>query len=237
MPIAVVPNSEGKFVAWRSVESQQAGATLSLVNYDRDAHDILESILDSAKPAIPEQLRDGCQHLHYLLFSPFRYCQSSVQGTRFGRPNTRGIFYAADFKETALVETGYWRTRFLSASEGLRSQQVVSSRTLFSVQLGGVALDLRQPPYNDDPQRWMHSSDYSATWEIGDAIRKQENVLMIRYSSVRDLGHRGCVAVFWPEAFQQNTPLQTEQWIMHAFKQRVVFTQQEKKFEFNFSVT
>lgn len=62
---------------WRMVESQHIAATMKLVD-NRDEQDLLESLLESSKPAQP----DDTAGLDYLLATPFRY-RSKRGGSRF----------------------------------------------------------------------------------------------------------------------------------------------------------
>ena len=59
------------------VESQHIAATMKLVD-NRDEQDLLESLLESSKPAQP----DDTAGLDYLLATPFRY-SSKRGGSRF----------------------------------------------------------------------------------------------------------------------------------------------------------
>ncbi|QDQ26542.1 RES domain-containing protein [Chitinimonas arctica] len=234
MPIAAVVNARHRQLqSWRSVESQQQGATLALVGNDLRKQQLLEELLDLAKPPLPEGFAEA-EKLHYLLFSPFRYCASRY-GTRFGRPFSAGIFYGADAKETAMAETGYWNSRFAHASEGLRSKSQALRRTLFKVVLKGAALDLRKPPYDADPQRWMSAGDYADTWAIGDAVRAEGAIDLVQYSSVRAPLHGGCVAVFNPRAFAEPNPIETEEWDLYTEGSIAVFIRgsQREVFDFN----
>ena len=64
---------------------------------------LLERILDDSKPSIPPE----CRHLHYLLFTPFRYGALYPRGSRFRRPGlTPGVFYASQTVEDRGGRTG-----------------------------------------------------------------------------------------------------------------------------------
>ena len=52
---------------WRMVESQHIASTMKLVD-NRNEQDVLESMLESIKPALP----NGTAGLDYLLTTPFR---------------------------------------------------------------------------------------------------------------------------------------------------------------------
>jgi hypothetical protein len=68
----------------------------------------LETLLD-AKPPVPTE----CQHLDYLLFTPFRYAaRGDSHSPR--RPDP-GVFYAAERIETSGRRVAFWRLLFSSA--------------------------------------------------------------------------------------------------------------------------
>lgn len=54
---------------WRAVEAQHRVASMRLVGGDLADQALLESILEEAKPPVPDQLAG----LHWLLATPFRY--------------------------------------------------------------------------------------------------------------------------------------------------------------------
>jgi len=218
--------------AWRSVESQQKVATLSLVGGDPEQQSLLEEFLETAKPPVPAGVQVG--DLHYLLYSPFRYA-ASASGTRFGAPHTCGIFYCADDKETALAETAYWKTRFAKASAGLQGVGQTVQRTLFEVSIAGPAVDLRLEPFNDDPSIWMHPTDYRATWQIGRQVRANKTIDMVRYQSVRDTTHRCCTAIFNPKAFTCTKPLQQEEWTLFVQGDHATFSRASETHHFKFA--
>ena len=53
---------------WRVVESQHRVSTMKLVD-TLEEQELLEILVDGTKPQVPPD----CRHLHYLLFTPFRY--------------------------------------------------------------------------------------------------------------------------------------------------------------------
>src|SRR6218665_3992867 len=85
--------STADMAVWRGVESQAQVATWRLVDSGAE-HEALEAMLEVSKPPLPE----GCEGLHYLLFTPFRY--TSPYASRFRRPNEAGIWYGAAIVET-----------------------------------------------------------------------------------------------------------------------------------------
>jgi hypothetical protein len=69
---------------WRAVEAQHVVSTMALVDSIEEQH-VLERLLDDTKPAIPA----AAAHLHWLLFTPFRY-PPPPGGSRFRGPNDPG---------------------------------------------------------------------------------------------------------------------------------------------------
>ena len=92
---------------WRAVEAQHVASTMPLVD-SLDEQAVLEAVLDAGKPAVPPEAR----HLHYLIFTPFRY-PASASGSRFRSSHDPGVFYGAQTIGTACAELGYLRWRFL----------------------------------------------------------------------------------------------------------------------------
>ena len=98
---------------WRAVEAQHVVSTMALVDSIEEQH-VLERLLEDTKPPIPA----AAAHLHWLLFTPFRY-PPPPGGSRFRGPNDPGVFYGADEIRTACAELGYWRWRHLLDSPAL----------------------------------------------------------------------------------------------------------------------
>src|SRR5262245_6883848 len=88
-------------VCWRVVEAQHRVSTMKLVD-TLDEQSVLESLVEATKPRLPPE----CQHLHYLLATPFRYGAPYPSGSRFRRAGmTPGVFYASRTSSTAIAET------------------------------------------------------------------------------------------------------------------------------------
>jgi hypothetical protein len=193
---------------WRVVEAQHRVATLALVDNLAEQH-LLEDLLEASKPALPP----GCERLHYLLFTPFRY-PSAQYGSRFRATTDPGIWYGAEDGPTACAELGYWRCRFVADSAGLKTLRGVA-HTLFQAKLRGPARDLRRPPWRNAGD-WMNPSDYSACQQQAKAARA-EGIQLLRYASVRHPDHGGCAAVLTPLAFVPGSGVSRQQtWFLHA---------------------
>ena len=90
---------------------------------------LLEELLDQAKPPYPE----GCDRLHYLLKTPFRY-PPLLWGSRFGRRHEPSIFYGGSSLDTTLAESAYYRYVFWFSMDGPPPKNtMVSQHTMFSV--------------------------------------------------------------------------------------------------------
>lgn len=221
MHTAAVSERQVSLQAWRAVEAQHKAATMKLVDTLEEQH-LLEQILEESKPPLPEEAR----HLHWLLFTPFRY-PPLPRGSRFRGADDPGVFYGADERRTACAELGYWRWRFLMESELDVLDPI--QQTLFQVQLDGPAVDLSKSPWRAQRKKWMDPADYSHCQTLARELR-QQSVQMIRYESVRDPAGGMCVAVLEPGAFSRPDPICNQTWILSVSRGRVVW-QQDSIFE------
>ena len=73
---------------WRLVEAQHRVSTMKLVDSPHE-QETLEELLDATKPPVP----DECSHLHWLLFTPFRY--DARTDSRFRREGRGGDGFLA----------------------------------------------------------------------------------------------------------------------------------------------
>lgn len=139
-----------EMTVWRGVESQAQVATWRLIDSGAE-HDALEEMLEGSKPPLPE----GCEGLHYLLFTPFRY--TSPYQSRFRRPHEAGIWYGAESVETVCAELAYWRHRFILESAGLAKDAdgLLTLHTLFQTRVYGQSMNLTAPPL----ERWARPVD------------------------------------------------------------------------------
>jgi len=165
---------------WRVVEAQHRISTNRLAG-SLEQQQRLEDLADSAKPDLPK----AAQGLHYLLASPFRYGHGLA--SRFRRAGERpGIFYASETERTAITETAYWRLRFFSRSPGFLPGSRTSEHLSFSVPLALAGLiDLTQPPFAAERERWTDPADYSACQDLAARVRGAGGQA-IRAHSARD---------------------------------------------------
>jgi len=213
---------------WRAVEAQHVVSTMPLVD-TLEEQAVLEAVIDAGKPVVPVDAR----HLHYLIFTPFRY-PPSQWGSRFRGPQDPGVFYGAESIRTACAELGYWRWQFLLDSPALPRIDA-RAQTLFqvSVKTNGVALDAS--PFAEDATRWADPNDHNPCQAFGLTAR-EAGIGMIRYTSVRDPIHGACAAILTPRAFDTPEPLVTTTWMLTVRRERVIWQrddlQQRESFEF-----
>jgi hypothetical protein len=204
-----------RHVLWRAVEAQHVASTMALVDSIEEQH-VLERLLDDTKPAIPA----AAAHLHWLLFTPFRY-PPPPGGSRFRGPNDPGVLYGADAIRTACAELGYWRWRHLLDSPALNAMPT-KPQTVFQVKIAIDAVDLRVKPFARDRRNWTDASDYSRCQNFGRTARAA-GVGAIRYESVRDPKHDACCAVLSPAAFAPPIPLEQQTWMLSVARDRVIW--------------
>ncbi|MBI3348077.1 MAG: RES family NAD+ phosphorylase [Burkholderiales bacterium] len=212
--------TQAEMAAWRGVESQSQIATWRLVDSSAE-HEALEDMLESSKPPLPE----GCEGLHYLLFTPFRY--TSPYASQFRRPNEAGIWYGAASVETVCAELAYWRHRFVLDSVGLAKDdsELLTLHTLLQTRINGRSMNLTDPPWVASRAQWTHGADYSGTQAVA-AQARVHGVEWIRYESVRCPGTH-CAAVLSPRALRTEPPHNMQDWVCRATRARVIVTHME----------
>ena len=213
---------------WRAVEAMHRVATMVLVD-TLDEQGALERELEKSKPPISDQLT----HLHWLLFTPFRYPPLPT-GSRFRGAGDPGVFYGAESQRTACAELGYWRWRFLMDCPGLACIDPMP-QTVFQVEATGATVDLREPKWALRQADWMHSTNYAPCQELADRAR-QARIQVIRYASVRDRAGGACAAILDPAAFSKHAPVALEGWMLSVSSERVFWKSDsvfdDKSFDF-----
>ena len=191
---------------WRLVEAQNRISTMKLVD-DLDEQHTLEELLDATKPPVPAE----CQHLHWLLFTPFRYeARSDSRFRRSGR--TPGKFYTAEAVETAVAEIAFWRLLFFVESPGTPWPVNPLEMTGFAVRFETpLCLDLTAAPYDARAPEWLHPADYSACHSMADQARVQ-GCGAIRSHSARDPAGGANVTLLTCEAFAEPSPVSYQTW-------------------------
>ena len=211
-------------VVWRMVESQHIAATMKLVD-DRAEQDLLESLLETSKPPAADTDR-----LDYLLATPFRY-DPQRGGSRFRGETDPGVFYGAESMRTAGAELGYWRCKFLMASDGLDRIGPVP-HTAFSVAIYTPVVDLQRPPFDADAATWRHPTDYAPTQRFARVAREAE-VGGILYRSVRDPELSWCLALLTPTGFAERKPQpERHTWYLAVTPQEVTLRREAESLQF-----
>src|SRR5688572_4349269 len=143
---------------WRVVEAQHQVSTTRLTDTLEEQRR-LETLIDGAKPRIPED----CRHLHFLLYTPFRYGAPYPRGSRFRRAgHTPGVFYGSEAPETAAAEVAFARLLFFAESPTLPWPRTSAQFTAFRADaVSGRAIDLSVAPFRATRSVWMHPTDYA----------------------------------------------------------------------------
>jgi len=171
----------------------------------------LETLLERSKPPVPRE----CQHLHYLLSTPFRYGAPYPAGSRFRRAGfTPGVFYASATPDTAVAEAVFHRLLFFADSPATPWPENAGEHTVFSARFRtGAGLDLTREPLDADRTRWTHRTDYAACQELADAARGAA-IDVLRSASARMTGGVN-VALLMCRAFAAAQPLERQTWRIH----------------------
>lgn len=195
-------------VCWRLVEAQHHVSTLKLVD-SLEEQALLEDIIEETKPRIPAE----CQHLDYLLATPFRYGAPYPHGSRFRRAgHTPGVYYAAESAQTALAEMVFYRFLFFAESPQTRWPDNAAEYTAIGARIKTPsALDLTTAPLDRDKDAWTHRTDYAACQDLADTARGA-SLEVIRYMSVRDPGGGANLAVLECKAFEEPRPVARRSW-------------------------
>lgn len=206
--------------AWRLVESQEQIATLGYVD-TLEEQALLEEMLDSVKPPYPV----NSDEYHYLLKTPFRY-PPLKWGSRFGRIHEPGIFYAGCSTKTTLAESAFYRFIFwYSISNAPVKNSITSAHTLFCVNYASKqGVRLYSAPFHQFHEQLIHPKDYSATQQLGSAMRTA-GVEVFEYQSARDPEGNCCVGLFIPTALAQKKPSDMTSWLCELSATEVMFKQ------------
>lgn len=212
--------------AWRMVEAGHIASTMKIVDTG-DEQDVLESLLESGKPAQPS----AAQHLDYLLATPFRY-DPLRGGSRFRSPTDPGVFYGAESVRAAAAELGFRRWKFLQDAVDLERLEPVA-HTAFKADIATTVVDLRKPPLDTAADVWQHPSDYTATQAFARVVRDAD-VGGILYRSVRDPQPAWCMALLTPAGFAKPKPSpQMQTWFLAVSKQTVTWRRDNEAMQFS----
>jgi hypothetical protein len=195
---------------WRVVETQSQVSTMKLTDTLAEQA-VLEKILDETKAKVPEE----CEHLNYLLFTPFRYIPYPFN-SRFRRAGSAdGVFYASEAPEAAIAEAAFYRLLFYAESPDTPWPANPGEYTAFAADIVTArALDLTQPPLDRDHAQWTHLTDYAACLDLAD-IARAAALEAIRYRSVRDSEGRANLAVLTCRAFASGDVVDRKTWHLY----------------------
>jgi len=195
---------------WRVVEAQHVVSTMKIVDTLAE-QTRLEELLEESKPPLPPD----CRHLHYLLFTPFRYGAPYPRGSRFRRAGlTPGVFYASQSVTTAVAEMAFFRLLFFADSPATPWPANAIEHTVFQTRFRtSRGLDLLTAPFDRERARWTHPTDYEPCQALAEAARAS-GVQAIRYPSARDAGGVN-VALLTCAAFSGTAPLERQTWRLH----------------------
>jgi hypothetical protein len=196
---------------WRVVESQHVVSTMKIVDTLAEQAR-LEELIEHSKPTVPPD----CRHLHFLLFTPFRYGAPYPRGSRFRRAGlTAGVFYASQSVTTAVAEMAFFRLLFFADSPATPWPVNAIEHTAFQVRFHtATGLDLTAPPFDRERAHWTHPTDYEKCQALADAARAA-GVLAIRYPSARDRDSGVNIALLACAAFSVTAPLERQTWRLH----------------------
>jgi hypothetical protein len=206
---------------WRLVEDQSRASTMKLVD-DLDEQRTLEDLLDATKPPVPPE----CRHLHWLLYTPFRYAAES--NSRFRRAGaTPGVFYSAERVGTAVAEIAFWRLLFFLESPGTPWPANPQALTAFSTDYATPrCLDLTAPPHDADAVLWTHPTDYAACHAVADRARAA-GCGAIRSLPARDPQGGANISLLTCAAFAATGPTGRQGWRLHLGPSGVIATADE----------
>ena len=208
--------------AWRVVEGQHVISTRKLVD-SREEQEILEELIDGAKPRLPDAAADP--GLHYLLATPFRY-PPLAHGSRFGTRAEPSLWYGSARRRTAFAETAYYRLVFLEGTTAELSP-LSSDFSIFDARLSTRrGVDLSRPPFDRYQAQIASPSSYDASQRLGREMR-EDGAECLRYPSARDRASGLNVAAFTPRVFTAKSPGIPEAWHCVATRQLVEFTKKD----------
>jgi len=215
---------------YRLVESQEQIATMKLVD-NLEEQSLLEEMLDAVKPPLPS----GCESLHYLLYSPFRYPPLKY-GSRYGARHEPSLFYGALTQATVLAESAYYRFVFWYGMETAPSAPIRSEHTLFSARYATTqGVRLQNGTCSNHRKTLTNRSDYRATQALGSAMRSA-NIKAFEFPSARCPDGGTNVALFTPAAFVTRKPREMQQWLGETNADAVTFAQAHNRTLHKFSI-
>ena len=215
---------------WRMVETQEAAATLNIVD-SMEEQNLLEELLDAVKPPY----RTGTEGMHYLLKTAFRYPPLKY-GSRFGTRSMPSFFYASEQVETALAETAYYRFVFMNDMSKSYNKPIDSRHSMFNVTVKTDAcLDLLDPAYSKLQKKLTNINDYSNSQRVGDWAVNDREVEIIRFQSARMTGECN-LAIAEPKTIRSKAPISIRNWLCRTSNERISFNCRELAFPYIFPI-
>lgn len=204
---------------YRLVESQEQVATTGYVD-TLEEQAVLEELLDNSKPDYPT---DTPNELHYLLKTPFRY-PPLLWGSRFGREHEPSLFYGGASIEATLSESAYYRFVFFLSMDGEPPKaRLNTEHTVFSIGYQSErGIQLQEPPFDTYKDQLTDSKNYSATQQLGTAMRTA-SIEAFQYASARSIEPELCAALYTPSAFTSTNPCSMENWLCELSAEQVTF--------------
>ncbi len=199
--------------AWRVVQSQQLVGTRKLVESE-DEHELLEQLIDNAKPPPPKG--PGFEGLHYLLATSFRYPPLRY-GSRFGTRADPGIWYGGERIDTVLAEVAYYRLVFLDGTAADLTPLMVELWAFQAALRTDRAVDLEDGAFREFHDALFSKVAYDAPQQVGHDMR-EDGVTLFRYRSARDRNGGANIGVFSPTVFARKRPFNFKTWhcvVMH----------------------
>lgn len=160
---------------WRVVEAQHILNSRDLVD-TLEEYDILEDLLDNAKPEIHTHISDP------LIFTPFRYPPLEY-GSRFGRLFEPSLWYGSLDIKTALTEVAYYRLKFNQDTEA-ELGYVDTLLTAFNVCIKTKhGIDLTKLPFIQYQADISAQTSYTASQLLGSDMRSNNIAAFVFYSA------------------------------------------------------
>ena len=203
----------------RLIETQEVAATTQLVD-DLDEQYLLEQMLDEVKP----RYREGTEHMHYLLKTPFRYPPLKY-GSRFGTRLLPSFFYASEDEHGTLGEVAYYRFVFLQHMQVAYDKPIRSQHMMFSIEVKtSNSADLRLDDFASIKAQLLSPNQYQFSQAVGHYLQAEAKVDLISYPSAR-LATGTNVAIAEPQAIISTEPQACQSWLCLTLADKVSFTQ------------
>lgn len=172
------PSAAFRGVGYRIVESQEAVATMTLVD-TLEEQALLEDLIEASKPvAAPGKGR------HYLIRTPFRY-PPLKHGSRFGSRYEPAIFYAGRSLRSALYESAFYGFYFDSRSTVPYPDSILIEKTSFTVTVDARHhADLCAVADETVQEKLRDKAHYGFTQQLGRALR-EHGIESFSYPSAR----------------------------------------------------